>query len=798
MLAGSDFVMKKDEKRMEDQADSKKPSRIELKISGMDCPDCALTIEKDIAAMEGVRKASVDFLGGKLSIEGSRIDAERIKDRIGSLGYSADRIERKGDENIKKTVLQIPEMDCADEERIIRKALLSLDSVTDLQFNLIETRVTVLHRGQVSVLVDAIRRDGFEAKIVDGGRNREERALPPWRLRSVIVASLLVALGAVLHYSNLPGWLFKTSILLGVAVGGWKIGHKGLIAAQRLRLDMNFLMSSAVIGAIIIGQWIEAGTVIVLFAIAQLLESHSLDRSRRAIKGLIDLSPQTAIVIRDGSEFTIPVEEVRLDDTVLVKPGARIPVDGSIVSGYSSINQAPITGESLPAGKTVGDKVYAATINGEGALEIKAEHIAGDTTLDRIIDLVEKAQAQRAPSQSFVDRFAAIYTPAVVATAVLTATVPPLLFGAGWLDWIYRSLALLVIACPCALVISTPVTIVSALTAAARNGVLIKGGAYIENLHKIGAVAFDKTGTITLGIPAVREVVPLSDMPETEILRLAASIESRSEHPIGAAITGYAQERGIQTASITDFKSIPGRGAEGVIDGRKIYVGNHSLIEELGVCSSSIDDKLRTIENESQSAVVIATSSTALGIIAVADKIRPDSVEAVTELKALGVRYITMLTGDNKVSAKAVGDSIGIERILAELLPDQKVEAIRSIESEHGSVVMVGDGINDAPALAASKVGIAMGAAGSDVALETADIALMSDEPSKIPWAYRLSRKAYRIIKANIAMAIAIKAVFIILALMGLATLWMAVFADMGVSLMVIINGMRALHVNQA
>ena len=783
--------MRKDDRQQPEQVDSEEKSTLELKISGMDCPDCALTIEKDIAGMDGVDAARVDFLNARLSVSGSRIDPEKIKSRVNSLGYAVDPVAA---DKIRKSVLQIPEMDCADEERVIRKILSSLDSVTDLQFNLINRRVTVFHMGHASALLEALRRDGFEATVVNVVRAQDEKVLPPWRLWSVVIASLLVAFGGILHYSNAPRWMFESTILVGVVIGGWKIGRKGLVAARRLRLDMNFLMSAAVIGAIFIGQWVEAGTVIVLFAIAQLLESYSLDRSRRAIKELVDLSPQTAIVIRDGSELTIPAEDVRLGDIVLVKPGVRIPVDGKIVSGYSSINQAAITGEPLPIEKKTGDSVYAATINGEGALEIEAEHIVGDTTLDRIIELVEQAQAQRAPSQSFVDKFAAVYTPAVVATAVLTAIIPPLLFGAGWLDWIYRSLTLLVIACPCALVISTPVTIVSALTAAARNGVLIKGGAFIENLHKVKALAFDKTGTITSGIPAVQEIIQLDEMPKDEILRLAASVESRSEHPIAAAIARHAQAKGIQTAGVSDFKSIPGRGAEAMIDGQKIYVGNHSLIEELGICNQAIDDRLKAVENESQSAVVIATPRTPLGIIAVSDEIRPDSRLAVSGLKALGVNQIAMLTGDNEVSAKAVGRNIGIDRILAELLPHQKVEAIRSLKSDYGSVVMVGDGINDAPALAASTIGIAMGAAGSDITLETADIALMSDEPSRIPWAFRLSRKAYRIITANIVMAIGIKAVFIILAVMGLATLWMAVFADMGVSLMVIINGMRALR----
>ena len=765
--------------------------KLKFKISGMDCPDCALTIEKDISAMPGINSTSIDFLNGLLTVDGPGAEPEKITARVNSLGYTAEPFT---DKQLKRTVLVIPDMDCADEERTIRKALSSLNSVCDLQFNLVGRKVTVYHSGKTSTLLDAINKEGFGAEFVEAGRPIEDKALPAWRIWIVAIASILVFMGGILHYIGASGWLFKPVILAGVIVGGWRIGHKGLIAARRLRLDMNFLMSAAVIGAIIIGEWVEAGTVIILFAIAQLLESYSLDRSRRAIKGLMDLSPQTATIIKDGLEKNIAVEEVEFGDIVLVKPGGKIPVDGKIVSGTSSINQAAITGESLPVDKTTGDIVYAATINGEGALEIETSHVAGDTTLDRIIQLVEEAQTQRAPSQSFVDKFAAIYTPSVVGIASLLAIAPPLLFGGGWSDWIYRSLALLVIACPCALVISTPVTIVSALAGAARNGVLIKGGAYVENLHKIPAIAFDKTGTITKGIPAVREIIALNGADKDLVISLAASIESRSEHPIATAIVRHAEESGINIAVPSEFKSIPGRGAYGILNGEKIFLGNHALIEDLGICDQATEEKLSILENESQSAVLVATEDRVIGIIAIADEIRSDSASAVSELKNQGLGTIAMLTGDNHRTARAVGEEVGIEKIYAELLPRQKVEAINSMKSEFGTVVMVGDGINDAPALASSTIGIAMGAAGSDIALETADIALMSDEPSKIPWAYRLSRKAYGIITANIALAIAIKAIFVILAVMGLATLWMAVFADMGVSLMVIINGMRALR----
>jgi Cd2+/Zn2+-exporting ATPase len=766
--------------------------KLKLKISGMDCPDCALNIEKDISTMPGVDSASVDFLGGLLTIEGPGVKSEKIAARINSLGYTA---EPAGEKQLKRSVLVIPDMDCADEEKIIRKILNKLKSVSDLQFNLLDRRVTVFHSGKTSTLLDAIQKEGFGAELVEVGRPIEDKALPAWRIWLVAIASIFVLTGGILHYMGVSEWIFKPIILSGVLVGGWRIGHKGLIAARRLRLDMNFLMSAAVIGAIIIGEWVEAGTVIVLFAIAQLLESFSLDRSRRAIKGLMDLSPQTATIIKGGLEKSIPVDEVEIGDIVLVKPGGRIPVDGKILSGTSSINQAPITGESLPVDKAIGAMVYAATINGEGALEIETGHVAGDSTLDRIVRMVEEAQAQRAPSQGFVDKFAAIYTPSVVGIASLLAVVPPLLLGGAWSDWVYRSLALLVIACPCALVISTPVTIVSALAGAARNGVLIKGGAYIENLHKIPAIAFDKTGTITRGVPAVRGIIALNAAEKDKVISLAASLESRSEHPIAAAIVRHAEKSGIDIAAPSEFKSIPGRGAHAIVNGERIYLGNHALIEDLGICDRTTEERLSVIENESQSAVLVATKEKVLGIIAIADEIRSDSASAVSELKEQGIEFIAMLTGDNHRAARAVGDKVGIKEIYAELLPEQKVGAINTMKLNSSAVVMVGDGINDAPALASSTIGIAMGAAGSDIALETADIALMSDEPAKIPWAFRLSKKAYGIITANIALAITIKAIFVILAVMGLATLWMAVFADMGISLMVIINGMRAMRV---
>jgi Cd2+/Zn2+-exporting ATPase len=769
---------------------SEKANSCSLRISGMDCPDCAKTIEKDIAARPRVRSANVDYLTGILTFDGDNVDLDEIRDRIKSMGYGSEPMSGKG---LIMTTFLVPDMDCADEERIVRKALGRVDTVSNLNFDLIGRKVTVTHNTLPSTLREAILREGLEARILDGSRPSLESPISRNKVWSVVISAFLVALGALIGYLEAPSWFFRSVILIAVIIGGWRIGLKGFIAARRLRLDMNFLMSSAVIGAMIIGEWIEAGTVIVLFAIAQLLESYSLDKSRKAIKSLMDLAPQTATVIRDGQEMIIPAEEVNRGDIALVKPGEKIPVDGEVVSGNSRINQAAITGESLPVMVSPGGTVYAGTINGEGAIEIEAIHVVGDTTLDTIIRLVEEARASRAPSQGFVDKFAAIYTPAVVGIAVLIAVLPPLLYGAGWIDWIYRSLTLLVIACPCALVISTPVTIVSALTAAARNGVLIKGGAFLENLHKIKSIAFDKTGTITVGIPAVREIIPLEGADRELVIRIAASIERRSEHPIGAALVRHADELSLNTEPATDFQSIPGKGAKGFVSGIEYMVGSQRMFEDSGICDEDTLRHLDRVENESQTAIMVGTASKALGIIAVADQIRPEAAETVGILKNAGMKRITMLSGDNQKTAMAVGQEIKVSDVRAELLPSQKVEAIRTIRESDGSVVMVGDGVNDAPALAASDVGIAMGAAGSDVALDTADIALTSDELLKIPWTFRLSKRAYEIIVLNIAMAIGIKAVFIVLASVGLATLWMAVFADMGVSLMVIVNGMRAL-----
>ncbi len=775
-----------------DRSKSVTGGRLKFKVGGMDCAHCAETVAKGVRAVKGVSDTRVDFLSGLMTVDGDSVSSDQIKHAVKALGYG---IEEAGE--IRKSVILIADMDCPSEEKIVRDALKNFNSIERLDINLIKREVTISHSGQASELVDAIRKAGLKASLRDSAA-KDQNLIPSWKIWSVVLSGVLVVIGALIARFGSSPLLAHGLILLGVIVGGWQIAYKGFLAAFRLRLDMNFLMSAAVTGAILIGQWSEAGVVIVLFALAQLLESLSMQRSRKAIRGLMDLSPRFATLIRDGHEERVAIDELKLGDLVLVRPGERIPVDGTIESGYSSVDQATITGESKLVPKSPEDAVYAGTMNAEGAIKIKANHAPGDTTLDRIIRLVEEAQAQRAPSQSFVDKFSTYYTPAVVGIAVILAILPPLAFGASWHEWIYRSLALLVIACPCALVISTPVTIVSALANAARNGVLIKGGIFLENFHKIKVMAFDKTGTITRGQPVVQDVIPLNSLTPAEVIGIAASVESHSGHPVARAILHYARENGGSVVEPIDFKSLPGRGCTANIDGRKIFLGNPPLFAEMGILTPQIQEHLSRIEDQSHTAILIGTSDSVLGAISLSDEIRDGAARSIKEISTLGVEQIALLTGDNSRTAGEIGRIVGISEIRPELFPQQKVETVRSLQQEYGDIAMVGDGVNDAPAMAAATVGIAMGAAGSDAALETADVALMADELGKIPWTMRLSQKAGKIIIQNICLSIIIKFIFVILASVGLATLWMAVFADMGVSLMVIFNGLRALSLSPA
>jgi Cd2+/Zn2+-exporting ATPase len=694
-----------------------------------------------------------------------------------------------------ESVFKIDGMDCREEVAILERRLTNLPGIEDLSADVVGQRLRVRYDAaklSTDTIVEAVAQTGMRAWLE---HEHPIAATPASSVRQVLMIVSGIALVAGFLLQWFLGDVFASRAAFAVAIlnGGTYTARRAWAAARVLSLDINVLMMVAVIGAMAIGQWSEGATVAFLFAFAQILEARSMDRARHAIRALMELTPPEALVLQDGVESRLPVEAVHVGAIVLVKPGEKIPLDGVVSAGEGPVNQAPITGESLPVDKFIGDEVFAGTINGYGALEVRVTHLRADTTLARIVALVETAQSQRAPSQAFVERFARYYTPAVIAAAVAIAAIPPLFFGHAFAPWFYRSLVLLVISCPCALVISTPVSVVSAIAAAARKGVLIKGGAHLERIGIVRCVAFDKTGTLTRGTPHVAEVIPLNGVASHDVLAVAAGLEIRSEHPIGRAILAKALSVGVELPASSRFQALPGRGAEAFVEGELAIIGNHRFIEERGLCSSDIHLQFERLAKEGRTAVLVARHGRPLGIIALSDRMREAAPGAVELLRRQGVEHVVVLTGDNQSTADALAREIGADETYAELLPEDKVAAVQRLRRRYGTVAMIGDGVNDAPAMAAADIGIAMGAAGTDAALETADIALMADELLKIPFAIRLGQATRRNIRVNVTLSLALKAIFLVLAVFGLATLWMAVVADMGASLLVIANGLRLL-----
>jgi Cd2+/Zn2+-exporting ATPase len=695
-----------------------------------------------------------------------------------------------------ESTFKVEGMDCHEEVAILERRLKKLSGLEALDADVIGQRLRIKYDAaklSTGSIAEAVAQTGMRAWL----EHEEPAPLAASagnRLRLLVCSGLAFAFGLLAPFLHLPAALLWTPFVLSIALGGVYTARRAITSFRSGLLDINVLMVIAVAGAMVLGEWAEAASVVFLFALAQLLETRAMDRARGAIRALMDLAPAEAIVRRDGHQQRVPVDDVRVGDTILVGPGEKLPLDGRVLAGDSHVNQAPVTGESLPVEKTVGGEVFAGTINGRGALDVMVTRLRRDSTLARIIHLVERAQAQRAPSQAFVDRFARVYTPVVLVLAVAVALAPPLLFDGQWSTWFYRSLVLLVISCPCALVISTPVSIVSALAAAARKGVLIKGGAHLEKLAAIRCVAFDKTGTLTRGRLHVVGVQPMASVDPSEVVRLAASLETRSEHPIGRAIVEYAADTGIRPVSVEAFQALPGRGAEARVGAHGLVVGSHRLFEERGLCSAEMEASLETFTARGCGSVMVAAAGTPIGVIGVADEPREAAGDAVDLLRRQGVEHVILLTGDQESAAKSLTESLDLDGYRASLLPEDKVTAVEELRRRYGSLAMIGDGVNDAPALAAADVGIAMGVAGTDAALETADIALMADELLKIPYALRLSRATMRNIRANIAFSIVLKGAFLILAITGTATLWMAVAADMGASLVVIANALRLLR----
>lgn len=582
-------------------------------------------------------------------------------------------------------------------------------------------------------------------------------------------------------------------------LGGYRLFQTGMKNLLRLEFDMKTLMTIAVIGAAIIGEWGEGATVVILFAISEVLESYSMDKARQSIRSLMDIAPKEAMIRRGLQEMVIDVEDIQINDVLLVKPGQKLAMDGIIVKGLSSINQAAITGESVPVAKGVNDEVYAGTLNEEGFLEVKVTKHVEDTTIAKIIQLVEEAQAERAPSQAFVDRFAKYYTPIIMLFALGVAVVPPLLFDLGWNEWVYQGLAVLVVGCPCALVISTPVAIVTAIGNAAKRGVLIKGGIHLEEMGAIKAIAFDKTGTLTKGIPVVTDYETAPNIPSKETFAIISALEKVSQHLLASAILKKADqwELNYDHLELEDFTSVTGKGIEGKIAGTKYYVGSPSYIHEQleGGIAAVYREKITVLEEQGKTVMAICSSEQFLALVSVADEIREETKDVVQQLHSLGLQRTIMLTGDNEGTAKAIGQKAGVNEVKANLLPHEKLSFIKELRTTYQRVAMVGDGVNDAPALAASSVGIAMGGAGTDTALETADIALMADDLRKLPFTVKLSRKALNIIKQNITFSLGIKLLALLLVVPGWLTLWIAIFADMGATLIVTLNSLRLLRV---
>lgn len=707
-------------------------------------------------------------------------------------------------------------LDCAEEVTALKRELAPLVGGEErLSFDLLNGRMAVdAGPGQLSdaEIKAAVARAGMTAERwrgTDSGSASGDDRQRKVQLVLTVLSGLSVLAGILLHASLASGPAAMSSVLAGeqglplptrlayglaIAFGARFVVVKAWHALRRLRADMNLLMVIAVAGALAIGQWFEAATVTFLFALSLTLESWSVGRARRAIAALLDLAPSSArILLPGGGERGVAAAEVAIGTRIVVRPGERLPLDGRVVAGASAVNQAPITGESLPVAKQPGTEVFAGTINGDGALEVVSTRRAADTTLSRIIRLVEQAQGRRARVEQWVERFARAYTPAVIGLAIAVFVIPPLAFDAPWQDWFYRALVLLVIACPCALVISTPVSIVAALAAAARQGVLVKGGTYLEQPAHLRAIAIDKTGTLTRGSPEVVALIPLAGHSESELLERAAALELRSHHPLAEAIVAYAERRGIAAEPAEAVHVLPGKGVSGRFHGEAFWLGSHRFLLEHGDESVEAAAQAGALARQGRTVVAIGNARHVCGLIAVADTLRAGAREALAALRAAGVEQLVMLTGDNRATAEAIAAAAGIDAVEAELLPEDKVAAVEKLVARYGTVAMVGDGVNDAPAMARASLGIAMGAIGSDAAIETADIALMTDDLGKLPWLIHHSRRTLTVIRHNIAFALAVKALFVALTFAGFATLWGAIAADAGASLLVVANALRLL-----
>ncbi len=695
------------------------------------------------------------------------------------------------------TILHVTGITCMDCAQKFEKAVNELPGVVKASLNTVTGKLAV--KGMVDL--KAIQKLGKEENYTISLEAAEDAVAkqtdkkPDWELRRAVLSGLTLAVGYGLEKLGGPAVAFIPLYVAAMVLGGWGNFKKAARALPRFNFNMSVLMSVAVIGAFAIGQYEEGASVAFLYAISEMLEAWTMEKARKSIRDLMDIAPKAAMVRRGDSELEIPVEDILVGDVMIIRPGEKIAMDGIIIKGETAINQAAITGESVPVEKGPGAEVFAGTLNTFGSLEVEVTKLVQDTTIAKIIHMVEQAQSKRAPSQVFVEKFAAVYTPVVMALAVGIIFVPPLFLGGEWPAWIYRGLALMVVSCPCALVVSTPVAVVSAISNAARNGVLIKGGIYLEEAGSLKAIAFDKTGTLTKGKPSVTDIVPISVKSEDTLLKIAARLEERSEHPLAQAIVQAAKQRHLSVTPVEDFTAITGRGAKGTIDGETVYIGNPRLFTEIGALVEHVIKDIEKLQSEGKTVMLVGTKEKIFGLVAVADEVREASARTIASLKEAGIRQTIMLTGDNPATAKAIAAKVGMDDFRAELLPQDKAAAVEELLKKHGEVAMIGDGINDAPALAMSTVGIAMGGAGTDTALETADIVLMADDLTKLPFTIHLSRAALGIIRQNIGFSLVIKTVAVLAVFPGCLTLWLAILADMGATILVTLNSLRLLQV---
>jgi Zn2+/Cd2+-exporting ATPase len=761
-----------------------------------DCERCVERLKDSLLKIEGICSVELNESATSLAVtyDASFTSIDRVEERARQIGVEIVR-------QYTHELITLSGLDCPDCAAKVEKTLLKMNGVIWASVNYATSVMSIEYVSSAVAhgdIVGVARKLGYDIVEVGPempGKTHTPAAPPLWRNRRVLltaISGLFLLLGFLSSFLQLPPVFGKVMYGCALVLGGYFPARSGLYSARALALDTNFLMTVAAIGAVAMGDWLDGAMVLFLYSLGSTLEAYTVEKTRRSIRGLVDLFPHDALVKRHGHEDLVALEDILVGEVVVVKPGDRIAVDGEVVAGNSAVDQSAVTGESVPVEKFPGDAVFAGSINQRGAMEIRVTSTVEDNTLSRIIHLVEDAQAQKAPSQRFSEKFGRIYTPVVIAAALLMAVVTPLIWG-NFAECFRRSLTLLVVSCPCALVISTPVAIVAAIGNAARNGILVKGGAYLEEMGRISVAAFDKTGTLTTGRLKVRGVFPANGFTEDDVLRVAATIESRSEHPLADAILALADERGTPRGDIAYFEAVPGKGAKAVVDGNLAYIGNRRMVDDLKLDVSQVEALQKKIQ-DGETLMFVGMNGSVIGAITAADTLRTTTADALVRLRAAGIRKIVMISGDTEATAQSVAGSLDFDEVYANLLPEEKVDVVKDLVRKHGRVAMVGDGINDAPALAAATVGVAMGGASTHAVLETADMTLLADDLAKLPYSIVLSKKTLRVIKQNVGFAVLVVVALVLTTLPGYLTLPAGVIGHEGSALIVIANGMRLLR----